>query len=690
MNCYEQKNININKIIKKLLSSNNKSKHETINSMNCKFEVLKYDNKKASHVISVSLWKRRAAYIFNLSSSLLSWVNLRDKYWPEFTIRIYTDISIFLPLDQAEKDSYVNEELQLLSLKIISLLMAPYLNDLIDDFKYSLFRSGIIELNLLYNEMISVYQTKNLFEIKDNKIKITKINKNNMLMFFKKFCEEKENIDDPIDKLLLQILKDKPELVREIINEDKFTEKTITELKQYNRDNINFIEQYVNINEKNRDVIINNIINEINNILQKFRTLVEDNNKFELFMPIINFIYNIFSEKDLADIIENIKNINTLENLKNVYYTLVKKLYNTPIYRELEKKFLINIDVDWISLFEQLLKHNNVEIWLYNCQWEYIDKECSYNNTFGSIMRYQPIFDKDVKICIIRNIELLTSEKDRAYYNDWLKSGITVFDYMLNYTCNEIYKKVCNSSLKDKKTIMMASQFNINKTTTWFINNKFDDEVWNCIQNIFYKRFGNLKPLNKYNEQNFNLPQPFYNFEYGVDEVILTLCIKDKIANKLIINDNDIENCEMFIINIRHNEPININDFINDTGLRTANDKQEYTDDIKLKLIKMFSSYFLLNKIINKKIFANFDPISRENINIFLSYANNSIIYVFPAVEIKHKGHVDITDIINASSYYLLRINNEEYKNSKGGFYHKYLKYKLKYIAAKNKLNMLR
>ena len=67
---------------------------EIIKTLGCEFRV--YRKTKNEKVISISLWKARPGYIFNLSNSLLWWARNGIELFPDWNIRFYMDDSVLL------------------------------------------------------------------------------------------------------------------------------------------------------------------------------------------------------------------------------------------------------------------------------------------------------------------------------------------------------------------------------------------------------------------------------------------------------------------------------------------------------------------------------------------------------------------------------------------------------------------
>ena len=60
----------------------------------CEFEV--HRTRYSPNVFSISLWKRSAGYVYNLSTSLLWWSKFVKTFFPDWNIRFYYDHSLFV------------------------------------------------------------------------------------------------------------------------------------------------------------------------------------------------------------------------------------------------------------------------------------------------------------------------------------------------------------------------------------------------------------------------------------------------------------------------------------------------------------------------------------------------------------------------------------------------------------------
>ena len=79
-------------------------------------------------------------------------------------------------------------------------------------------------------------------------------------------------------------------------------------------------------------------------------------------------------------------------------------------------------DIDrWMEIIQSILKHKNVEVWMFDCasfkKRASVQDSRGHRGTFASLVRFQPLFEPDVRVCVSRNLELLTSCQDGSICN---------------------------------------------------------------------------------------------------------------------------------------------------------------------------------------------------------------------------------------------------------------------------------
>lgn len=625
----------------------------TVNDMGCTFTVIKHEqNKHFNRVISTSLWKSNPNYVYNLSASLLSWKNLRKLHWNDFTLRIYTDISIFLPFRNQEN---IFTYLDKISQIIVFLLLIKYIDNIPD------YKTYIEDSNYSKSEKkkyLDEYINENIEKLNDLlALKWIIMDKNSQMI---NITKKKENDE----KLFVTFIENLPDdlLAKQFLDYVKNNVYYSYIYEHYINGILNINEIFIAYNKfKELNKIENNdntdrrkqLVDELKTIQNDFVDIIKENNNLVEYMPLINDIADEFYDNFRNEINEMIEILNNDEYFDN-FISLLKKFQNyvyTKIetsenFKNLSKK-ITNMDVDWLQIFERLIEDPQIEIWLYECPWglnniEISKKllsaeldnryECVHKKTFGSMVRYHPIFDTSVDICIIRNLELLTSEIDKKHYKKWIKTNLTVFGYTFLYNCTvyETVGKICNDRLTKEK--MMLSWFNVNKTTSWFKKNNVANNMYKCIFDVFNKKYDLSDLTDKSFKQHINLlskylPDTFFNFSYGVDEIILTICLQSQLLLNLNLKTNYsidyLLNCELYEVNLN-----SVNSFNEITfklmGIPIEKNGINYNYDI---LARLSGLYFLLGT----KSYSIFNPtnitspIYKNNYNDYLQKIKGNV-----------------------------------------------------------------
>lgn len=166
-------------------------------------------------------------------------------------------------------------------------------------------------------------------------------------------------------------------------------------------------------------------------------------------------------------------------------------------------------DVDWNMIIEQIKKHRNVEIWLYDCEWGHSKKSPYHDGTFGSILRFHPFQDPTVDIAISRNVEMLSSIKDARIVHDWVNSNRQyhiMYDMNKGYPCFYNNKELCQK-LGLSGTNMIVAWFGMKKPNPYH-------DMFHIMRELI---LDNYQELRKY--------------PYGTDEILLTKLFKDKMTS---------------------------------------------------------------------------------------------------------------------------------------------------------------
>jgi len=167
-------------------------------------------------------------------------------------------------------------------------------------------------------------------------------------------------------------------------------------------------------------------------------------------------------------------------------------------YSIFRKKF--REDVDWREIIDSVKRHDNIEIWFYECSWGKDPDKQGHINTFGSLVRFHAFLDKEVEVALCKNIELLSTPKDSRLIHDWVNSGKKFYViYNPAYECNYGDLKMCAELGYTDKPMILA---------TFGVSGGLPKELFNELNILM-----TLSPkLNKY--------------PYGVDEILLTSFIK--------------------------------------------------------------------------------------------------------------------------------------------------------------------
>jgi len=125
----------------------------------------------------------------------------------------------------------------------------------------------------------------------------------------------------------------------------------------------------------------------------------------------------------------------------------------------------------WDEVIQSLLKWPNVELWMFDCNLfrnkvfyngvRTTSNDNSHRNTFGSIVRFQPLFDPDVKVFVSRNLELLTSSVDAAHCKQFARDDQKKYLlYCLNgYECKYRGDVCQQAGVNPNRENMMLAMF---------------------------------------------------------------------------------------------------------------------------------------------------------------------------------------------------------------------------------------
>lgn len=161
-------------------------------------------------------------------------------------------------------------------------------------------------------------------------------------------------------------------------------------------------------------------------------------------------------------------------------------------------------DIDWREITDSVKRHDNIELWFYECSWGKEPEAVGHRNTFGSLVRFHAFVDKEVEIALCKNIELLSTPKDARLIWDWYYSGkkfYTVYDPA--YECNYGDLELCEKLRFLDKSMILATF-----------------GVRGGLGSSFFPH------LNKLIETSPKI----LNYKYGVDELLLTSFCKPQMT----------------------------------------------------------------------------------------------------------------------------------------------------------------
>jgi len=183
----------------------------------------------------------------------------------------------------------------------------------------------------------------------------------------------------------------------------------------------------------------------------------------------------------------------------------------------------------WIDIFKVLLKHPKIQLVKYNCQKF---KNENHYKLFGTIIRYQPIFEKNNTelICVI--------DADNSFSKNWIneiekfrksEKLIHIFQGILEAP---FYKMDWNINKKNNidSIFFRAGMFS---TKLKFESNKWEELLNLKEKNQLFRNILNYLDFKKYTFFKNSNELSFYNFEYGYDEILINFFFKYIIQIKL-------------------------------------------------------------------------------------------------------------------------------------------------------------
>ena len=247
-------------------------------------------------------------------------------------------------------------------------------------------------------------------------------------------------------------------------------------------------------------------------------------------------LYDTYTDKDIGKVKGEIKkysNINTKPKDNNTLYnTAIKNNYET---HKVKLDQLLNLYYLYIKhIIENKDKYTHIKLISYKCDGLNNYKYIGHTSTFGSIMRFIPIFDDtDYDLIVPINISHAISIFFFYEIQKWIESKadiITINDAGYNFSnsipeCETIYEMLHTTPHEDVSSItrMLAGLFGIKKTTITVAHKTEFVFIMNQLINLFSTSFlkqANTKVLNP--------------FTYGIDEIIISIILN----LKLVISSN--------------------------------------------------------------------------------------------------------------------------------------------------------
>ena len=137
-------------------------------------------------------------------------------------------------------------------------------------------------------------------------------------------------------------------------------------------------------------------------------------------------------------------------------------------------------DINWDMIFDAIKKNHRCELWLYQSQLgaKTVTKAKSasasvkkHMGTFGSFVRFHPIFDPSVEITCCKNVELLTTKLEAKKVKEWIAGGKKALMFIMGYKCDKNgdmgigYYNICSENKKlIGKTMIPAGLFSYRGT----------------------------------------------------------------------------------------------------------------------------------------------------------------------------------------------------------------------------------
>lgn len=427
-------------------------------------------------------------------------------------------------------------------------------------------------------------------------------------------------------------------------------------------------------------------------------------------------------------------NTNSYDNLlrEESIKSDIKKYSKITKHKE---KYISLIQQHINSLFTEISKSPNVEIYTFDCNKDVIDK---INIDRTRTLRYLPLIDNTTNICIIRdadgiisnldchNIKCYQQNKDKLFYIPQILSYNSNSPLLLvsndSYTIRlQLYKVLFEYDFFDTHVNVydfLAGAFStkLKPTETYYMNkyNNISNKIIS-IENDTYDflpiKDKNIHIINDtidlYKYVTNDKEKLLLNLNVGFDEILLLDIYKEIISVKI---DESIKSRFGHMYLIKKNETYDKNvEHINNLFYANIHNIIYKTYEIKDKLenenaksIEVLD--YILNDMIDKNIIKNkysikqlhqFEKIDEIYVIDSLLIPSNILLTIPFNICIRFgylAGTKSILELLNISydnTYDYLYDVNYIFKSQSGGnyeYYYKYLKYKRKYLSLRNYL----
>jgi hypothetical protein len=439
--------------------------------------------------------------------------------------------------------------------------------------------------------------------------------------------------------------------------------------------------------------------------------------------------------KYLISIYQSIKNVK-----KNLNDWIVRVYFDISVYECINKN---DIDSEIVKIFNQIMKNDIVEVYTYLCP-SFADKSININKT--RILRFIPMSDDDVNICIVREADGIVSNLDChnikifSISNKLFYLPIFVHNYMnMNMNMNILYNDdniidLYNSPKLYQSYSTWLQLYKVIFEQEFFTNNQ---NIYDLLAGVFsiklkikkeyyqkktielQNRINEFIKLSKSDQKNkINNIVFFYNshetcidnlidnidisflLNNGFDEILLLDMFKELISIKLEDKNKEKHNDIIYLKNLNTLQNINQHNilFLN---IKYFNLKKYDNKQTTEYYINNVYEFLQCNGLLNLKHKLILPELPKLN-NI--KYIKNTILYLIDSILIDIILDEPFNIIYNNENFgnsllvkyygYLSELINIPYKSNYNTFYNtisdinsyykKYIKYKSKYLQIKN------